>query len=511
VIRRVFRGRSPYGLLRYLYGEGRRNEHADPHLVASWDGDPAALEPDVDDACGTRAVGPLTRLLGQPVRGCDRLPERWVYHLVLRNDPGDRRLTDDEWAQVCAAAMDRTGIAPKGDAAGCRWVAMRHADDHIHLVATLAREDGRAPRLWNDYARLAEVGHQFERVFGLRSTAGRDDHTAASRPGVKEQQAAERMGRRVPPRVELRRKVRVAAAGTASLEEFTRRLAAQGVTVWPRMSELRPGEVTGYSVSLDGHRSASGQPVRFGGGKLAPDLSWPQLCARWGATVRGEGDGRSAGGHGVGVDPRFPGDQVWRDAESIVRTAATRLGLSSPFDDQLVATDAAWASSDLLAVVASVLERDGGGPLSSASELLDRAGRRPYGVTRERTQTGDALRAAARTLAVLSGAHRSDVARTTTIVLAFASLIQAVERLRSAQQRLHQAEAARDAAAKLQQGPAGRPQARMRRVGNPVIQAALALQRPTDGGGPGVSAPAPASAEPVPPCLRRDGGLRRGG
>jgi hypothetical protein len=456
VIRRVFRGRSPYGLLRYLYGEGRRNEHADPHLVASWDGDPAALEPDVDDACGTRAVGPLTRLLGQPVRGCDRLPERWVYHLVLRNDPGDRRLTDDEWAQVSAAAMDRTGIAPEGDAAGCRWVAVRHADDHVHLIATLAREDGRAPRLWNDYARLAEVGHEFERVFGLRSTAGRDDHTAASRPGVKEQQAAERMGRRVPPRVELRRKVRVAAAGTASLEEFTRRLAAQGVTVWPRMSELRPGEVTGYSVSLDGHRSASGQPVRFGGGKLAPDLSWPKLCARWVPTAPSfEGERPSTG------------EEVWQEAERLVREAASRIQAGG---ERL--GDTVWAASDVLAVCAYSLEGEAGGALTSAADVFDRAGRATGRSTPEASETGVALRAAARTIATLARGNRSDAAGAAAVTLALMSLVAAVDTLRRAQQRLHQVQAAQEASALLyaavaQLTPPGRHSA--------AAQAAVAL------------------------------------
>src|SRR5450759_2974718 len=95
VIRRVFHGRSPYGLVRYLYGEGRRNEHTEPHLIASWDDDPAGLEP---------AFVPA---LDRPVGGCDRAPQQWVYHLVLRNDAADRRLSDEEWAQVCTAAVER--------------------------------------------------------------------------------------------------------------------------------------------------------------------------------------------------------------------------------------------------------------------------------------------------------------------------------------------------------------------------------------------------------------------
>ncbi|WP_344840246.1 hypothetical protein [Actinocorallia longicatena] len=36
-------------------------------------------------------------------------------------------------------------IAPHGDPWACRWIALRHADDHIQLVATLARQDGRWP------------------------------------------------------------------------------------------------------------------------------------------------------------------------------------------------------------------------------------------------------------------------------------------------------------------------------------------------------------------------------
>ncbi len=192
---------------------------------------------------------------------------------LLRNDETDQRLTDAEWARVCVAAMDRTGIAPEGDPAGCRWVAVRHAEDHVHLVVTLAREDGRAPRTWGDYARLAEVRHEFEDTFGLRSTAGRDDNTAAARPGVKEQVTAENKGRLEPPRVTLRQKVKTAAAASHGYTDFRDLLARDGVTVWPRMSEVNPGQITGYSVSLNDWTNSAGEPVRFGGGKLAPDLS----------------------------------------------------------------------------------------------------------------------------------------------------------------------------------------------------------------------------------------------
>jgi hypothetical protein len=47
--------------------------------------------------------------------------------------------------RIVAAA----GIALTGDTEACRWVAVRHTDDHIHVVATVAtlvRQDCRRPK-----------------------------------------------------------------------------------------------------------------------------------------------------------------------------------------------------------------------------------------------------------------------------------------------------------------------------------------------------------------------------
>jgi hypothetical protein len=382
VIRRVFRGRSPYGLVRYLYGEGRRNEHTEPHLIASWDGDRAGLEPAYAEELGAHTVSKLARTLAAPVAGCNRAPERWVYHLVLRNDDADRRLTDAERAQVCRSAMDATGIAPADDPASCRWVAVRHADEHVHVVAILAREDGRVPRIWNDYRALAEVAHEYERRFGLRSTAGRDDNTAARRPGVKEAVAAERAGR-VPPREVLRGKVKVAAGASRDFAEFTARLARDGVTVWPRLSERVPGELTGYAVSLNGWTNGAGEPVRFGGDKLAPDLSLPKLRARWDpAGSDGAGAlraGAQSGAPGADTDrpqgqlTRDEADRVWQEAERIVREAADRIRVEAGTDPDRAAY-AAWAAGDTLAAAAAGVEGERGGPLTDAAKAFDRAG-----------------------------------------------------------------------------------------------------------------------------------------
>src|SRR3954451_13032712 len=133
------RGRKVGGLLRYLYGPGRANEHTDPHLVASWDDAPMALEPGLTPR-GRHDIRPLARLLEQPLATSSRTPDRPVWHCSVRAAPGDRRLTDAEWREVARDVVHATGLAPRGDDAPCRWVAVRHADDHIHIVVTLARQ-----------------------------------------------------------------------------------------------------------------------------------------------------------------------------------------------------------------------------------------------------------------------------------------------------------------------------------------------------------------------------------
>lgn len=57
MIGRVYRGGDSRGLLRYLYGPGHSNDHSDQHLVASWDGDPAGLEPAVGRGAGAGWAG----------------------------------------------------------------------------------------------------------------------------------------------------------------------------------------------------------------------------------------------------------------------------------------------------------------------------------------------------------------------------------------------------------------------------------------------------------------------
>jgi len=279
VIGKVARGTDARRLLYYLYGPGKANEHTDPHLVAGFS-DPADLEPERRPD-GSRDFRRLAGLLAQPLAALAGPGDaRPVWHCSLRAAPQDRLLSDAEWAQVVAQVMDRTGLAPAGDDLGVRWVAIRHAADHVHVVATLARQDGTRPRIWNDFFRLREACQDAEARFGLRRTAPAD-RTATRCPSRAEAEQSVRRGWSEPPRVRLRREVCTAAAGSASEQEFFARLGDAGVAVRRRYSTTSSGAVTGYAVGLPAHTTKDGQIVWYGGGKLAADLTLPKLRRRW--------------------------------------------------------------------------------------------------------------------------------------------------------------------------------------------------------------------------------------
>ncbi|TDC75694.1 relaxase/mobilization nuclease domain-containing protein [Streptomyces hainanensis] len=273
------RGSRTLGLLAYLYGPGLRDQHTDPHLVASWDD--TAPDPGRDEDALLRD---LARVLDQPVQVLPERhrPRRHVWHCSVRAAPEDRLLTDAEWATIARRVVAATGIAPEGDVDACRWAAVRHADDHIHIVATLVREDGRRPRLDKDAARAQAECRQIERDFGLRRL-NPGDGTAAPRPTSAERFKAERHQRQRTPREQLREAVRQAVAGASSQDEFFARLSEQGLLV--RQRHAPSGDLLGYTVALVGDHDHRGEPVWFSGTKLAPDLSWPRIRARLGPHV----------------------------------------------------------------------------------------------------------------------------------------------------------------------------------------------------------------------------------
>lgn len=446
------RGSRVGGLLRYLWGPGKAEEHVNPRLIAAWDGagELDDLEPTVT-ASGKRDFRHLTALLEEPVRAGQRPPNKPVWHTSIRLAPEDRIRTfsDATWAHMVREMLTEAGVATAADDPGLRWIAMRHADDHVHIAATLVREDGRTNWLRNDYPKCVKATYNVARRYGLNRHVPPADRTAHRRPHPVEVSKARRTGRSQTPRDELRRRVRTAVAAAADEHEFLDRLRDAGVLIRLRHSTTDPERITGYAVALPGARTADGQPVYFGGGRLAPDLTLPKLRQRWGtAPTERVASGRPTVSRAERVE-------AMRQAASTVRAAAEEISQharSNPGRAQATAV----AAADILTCVAHAVEGDRRGPLHRAAEVFDRAARDLYGRVARATSRSQDMRAMARVVALMGRISGDDDAiAALALIMDLARLGDTLEELRTAQRRLHQAQDASAAATALRLVAAG--------------------------------------------------------
>jgi relaxase-like protein len=342
MIGRVLQRGSKVGkLLYYLYGPGKACEHVSPHLVLGWC-HLAELEPPLRPG-GGRDFRYLTGLLEQPLALLgDRAPDQPVWHCAVRAAPGDPDLGDDAWMRIAAEIMHRTGLSRYGEEDdGVRWVAVHHGYNHIHLVATLARQDGRRARLDNDYYRIGETLRAIEAEYGL-VTVTRADRTAVRAATRAESEKAARAEQAEPPRVTLRRHVQAAAAAARSEPEFFAALEAAGLLVRVRPAPGRPGEAAGYAVSLPGLvHSRDGQQVWYGGQTLSSLLALGALGRRW-----------RPGPPGGPAASLFTGAEAADIARHAARMASEAARQLKARPAPAKAADIAWAAADVLTAAA---------------------------------------------------------------------------------------------------------------------------------------------------------------
>ncbi|RCV51848.1 relaxase/mobilization nuclease domain-containing protein, partial [Marinitenerispora sediminis] len=352
MIAKVMRGRDTLGLLKYLYGPGQANEHIDPHLVAAWRS-LGVPEPGREPGSG---VVRLAKRLDLFVRESAARP---VWHCAVRVAKEDRALTDEEWGEVARRIAAAAGIAPSGDDRACRWVAVRHdgsESQHIHLVATLARQDDSNPDIHNDALRLREECRRLERELGLRATSG-SDNTSTPLPTRGETEKAARMRLAEPPRAALARLARRAAVAARNEEEFFTGLEAGGAELRLRWTD--DGAVSGYAVAWPGYSTAEAEPVWFSGRSLAPDLSLPRVRARFAGA------------------PPVPSSTEPSAAWSALRAALWRLSVDWPTSGPGARAAAVSAIGDALTGAAAGAPPEMRGGLGAADDAWGHAGRPP--------------------------------------------------------------------------------------------------------------------------------------
>ncbi|WP_199846477.1 mobilization protein [Streptomyces sp. CB01201] len=354
-----------------------------------------------------------------------------------------------------------------GDEAACRWAAVRHADDHIHVIATLVREDGRRPRLHNEARRAQAEARRIEADYGLhRVTPG--DGIASKRPTSAERHKAERQGRARAPREELRETVRGAGDGAASTDEFLDRLKNAGLLVRTRV--LPSGDLQGYKVALPDDRNKDNEPTFYSGSRLAPDLSLPRIQERFTTAP---------------TPPEIAGsEQPERPARPSVPAAARRatahaarhalLVLDHGADDGVAAAQIS-ATGEVLDALAKTSALDTRSELRQAAWEFERASRSH---TRAEFRHAQDLRRAARDLVHGGPApgRGEDGAGTAMVLDMLVFLATAAANWHAQRQHAQQAEAARRTAAHLRaayQHAAGEPLTVLRERGRRIAPSLL--------------------------------------
>lgn len=313
----VTRGDRMAGLLAYLVGPGRANEHTEPHLVA---GDGPLLAWHDDNELDRDSAMVIAAYLDRPRTGYEvEVTGGHVWHCSLSIRAEEGQLPDERWAAIANDFVTAMGFdTNEGTKAACRWVAVRHGlskagNDHIHVVVDLVREDGTKASVHRDYVRAQRAARDLEKRYGLEEleSAVAERGTRGTRPGEREAQARSRArvgfkrehaaaraagrpttsweqltpGERAAriadehptaaPREVLAVKVRGAAAASVEEAEFVRRLRREGVLVRPRYADGGVSVVVGYSVA---QRPTNGErPIWYGGLSLARDLTLPRL------------------------------------------------------------------------------------------------------------------------------------------------------------------------------------------------------------------------------------------
>lgn len=371
-------GRSMKGLISYLTGPGKENEHTNPMLVGA--SSPLGEEyADVawGDAAGKFDTQEFVRQMNAPMvkkRLDGELPENraWVFHAVMSAAPGTSH-TYEEWgamAQEYVAQME----FDDGVKAPCRWAAFhhgvsKHGNDHVHIVVQMIREDGTWASNHRSKVRSQEARKVLEKKFNLTPV----ELAARERGSIDyTQEEARRAGSESETEREtLRRRMIAALHQSRSEAEYVRNLWKAGVLTRPWFAQGTTDVVKGYRVAL---RPGEGEEPRFfGAGKVDKALTLPAVRAQFEDTPEAALEAakmwRTLGGDVPGpkrvtVDPEAP-----ERAAHVLRRETQRWQRAhtpaTVFPSQL-----SRGLSGLLAVTANQLEPRGRGPLSRAMGSL---------------------------------------------------------------------------------------------------------------------------------------------
>ncbi|MDJ0344241.1 hypothetical protein QMK19_28960 [Streptomyces sp. H10-C2] len=447
----VTRGQDLPGLVGYLFGPGRANEHTDPRMIASHaglaaEGAPHFTQDGQLSALSRELTAPKT-LFGTGVK------DGYVWHCSISLPPEDGELSDEQWATVAGRMVDAMGFSSTSGKAPCRWIAVHHGkstggNDHIHVAVNLVREDGTKANVWRDRPRSQQICGELETELGLRIVEGRRGQSV---PGIKrgERESATRQGLPEPARRTLARRVRAAAGGANSEADFVQRLRCSGVLARPRFGTGDRRSVVGYSVALRSE-DRSMPPTWFGGGKLAGDLTLSALRMQWPDSDPAEAVSawteRGSGPDRVMNSPWMRDESAWEIAAQQVTDWRERLA-DVPPGDSVRWSQTAREAAAVFSAWSARIEPNRPGPLAHAADVLARSAQLPHGQRHQQPGNPGELRGV---ILVVNHSRNGALAR-----IGEALLLQSLRNTMRAIHGMHQARHDRDQAREIEASARG--------------------------------------------------------
>lgn len=403
----ITRGGNTKGLVRYLFGPGRANEHVNPHIVAGsfdiahedfYGGRMLSSDEQLDvaemldldmDENGVAVWGTQTtwdyEKNAMVSRGRGRVH---VWHCSLTLHPDEPARSDEQWAMIARDFMDEMEFSEASGRSPARWIAVRHGTnkgggDHIHIVANIVREDGTKVNMWNDYSRAQQACNKLEHKYGLAVVESREHQRGAIGETPAEQRAAERAGQPMTDKGILEIRMRAALTVARTEAEYVRELRAQGVLVRPRYAHGGRETVTGYSVGLPGDDGRATQ--WYGGGWIARDLRLPWLRMAWEDSPQARMDALTQWNPHVhqSHQRRASSLSAWRDMAAAVDETLARMDAIPIGDDEALSAVAHEAAGMFSAL--ALAHGSDGWKIARAARALGRTAQYKPAPLRRRT------------------------------------------------------------------------------------------------------------------------------
>ena len=376
MIGKITAGSSGRRLVRYLFGPGKANEHTDQRVITS--GLVLGGEALAGGNLSHRQIADLGAGLDEAheIFGTDPKGGH-ILHLSLSLPPDDRHLSDDQWGEIANKAMTALGFESDG-LQPAAWVAVGHGtsangNQHVHIAATLVRIDGSRVNTWQSKKVLSGVCAEIETAYDLTVVEGREGRGMPGLSRAELEQTA-REQRTEPPRTSLARMVREASVASKDEAEFIRHLRGTGALLRPRFESGGQEVVVGYSVAM---RTQDGEtPIWFGGGKLAKDLTLPNMRQFWGQSAGDRTaavvEWRSATAVAPGREAIRGGPDDWMRAVAGVERSVERLK-AVPASDLAAWRGAARETAGVFAAWSRRFEGDSPGPMAEVTDALARS------------------------------------------------------------------------------------------------------------------------------------------